>query len=119
MSTNPAIMVARVARPFQSEASCKAMIWQPPLGGSFHKEEAMRKIRYTVGALAGTLLLSPAAFAQAAPAAAGGTNWVAISAAFGMALRRSAARSRSPAWRLPHAKAWRAIQAHRERFARR
>src|SRR6202140_2339060 len=46
----------------------------------------MRKIRYTVGALAGTLLVAPAAFAQTAPAPAMGTNWVAISAAFGMAL---------------------------------
>ena len=47
----------------------------------------MRKVLYTVGALAGVLMASPAAFAQtAAGAAAGGTNWVAISAAFGMAL---------------------------------
>jgi F-type H+-transporting ATPase subunit c len=47
----------------------------------------MRKALYTVGALAGALLASPAAFAQTgAAAAAGGTNWVAISAAFGMAL---------------------------------
>ncbi|HXC31111.1 MAG TPA: ATP synthase F0 subunit C [Verrucomicrobiae bacterium] len=47
----------------------------------------MRKTLYTVGALAGALLASPAAFAQAAAApAATGTNWVAISAAFGMAL---------------------------------
>jgi len=47
----------------------------------------MRKVLYTVGALAGALLMSPAAFAQtAAGGAAGGTPWVAISAAFGMAL---------------------------------
>ena len=46
----------------------------------------MRKVMYTVGALVGALLLSPAAFAQASAAPAGGTNWVAISAAFGMAL---------------------------------
>lgn len=46
----------------------------------------MRKILYSIGAFAAFLLASPAAFAQAAPAAAGGTNWVAISAAFGMAL---------------------------------
>ena len=46
----------------------------------------MRKVLYTVGALAGVLFASPAAFAQATPAAMGGTNWVAISAAFGMAL---------------------------------
>lgn len=47
----------------------------------------MRKVLYSVGALAGVLLVSPAVFAQtAAGAAAGGTNWVAISAAFGMAL---------------------------------
>ena len=47
----------------------------------------MRKVLYTLGALAGAMLLSPAAFAQTtgAPMAAG-TNWVAISAAFGMAL---------------------------------
>ncbi len=47
----------------------------------------MRKVLYTVGALAGVLMASPAAFAQTtAGAAMGGTNWVAISAAFGMAL---------------------------------
>jgi F-type H+-transporting ATPase subunit c len=46
----------------------------------------MRKVLYSVGALAGALLLSPAAFAQTSAAAAGSTNWVAISAAFGMAL---------------------------------
>ena len=46
----------------------------------------MKKILYVMGALAGALLASPAAFAQAAPAAGGGTNWVAMSAAFGMAL---------------------------------
>ena len=46
----------------------------------------MKKVLYTMGALAGALVASPAAFAQTAPAAGGGTNWVAISAAFGMAL---------------------------------
>jgi len=47
----------------------------------------MRKVLYTVGALAVALLASPAAFAQTAAAPAmGSTNWVAISAAFGMAL---------------------------------
>jgi F-type H+-transporting ATPase subunit c len=47
----------------------------------------MRKVLFTVGALAGALLASPAAFAQTSGAAGmGGTNWVAISAAFGMAL---------------------------------
>lgn len=47
----------------------------------------MRKVLYTFGALAGALLVSPAVFAQTAAAPAmGGTNWVAISAAFGMAL---------------------------------
>jgi F-type H+-transporting ATPase subunit c len=47
----------------------------------------MKKVMYTVGALATILMASPAVFAQtgAAPAM-GGTNWVAISAAFGMAL---------------------------------
>jgi F-type H+-transporting ATPase subunit c len=47
----------------------------------------MRKVLYTVGAFAGVLLASPAAFAQTTGAAPMiGTNWVAISAAFGMAL---------------------------------
>jgi F-type H+-transporting ATPase subunit c len=47
----------------------------------------MRKVQYVFGALAGALFASPAAFAQAAAAPAmPGTNWVAISAAFGMAL---------------------------------
>lgn len=47
----------------------------------------MRKVLYSIGAFAAFLLASPAAFAQTgAAAAAGGTNWVAISAAFGMAL---------------------------------
>jgi F-type H+-transporting ATPase subunit c len=52
-----------------------------------HREEKMRKVLYIFGVLAGAMLVSPAAFAQAAAgSAAGGTNWVAISAAFGMAL---------------------------------
>jgi F-type H+-transporting ATPase subunit c len=52
-----------------------------------HKEKTMRKVLYTFGALATVMLAAPAAFAQAGAApAAGGTNWVAISAAFGMAL---------------------------------
>ncbi len=46
----------------------------------------MRKVLYTIGALAGVLIASPAAFAQTAAAPVMGTNWVAISAAFGMAL---------------------------------
>ena len=47
----------------------------------------MKKFLYTVTAIAGVLALSPVAFAQEAAATAnGGTNWVAISAAFGMAL---------------------------------
>jgi F-type H+-transporting ATPase subunit c len=46
----------------------------------------MRKVLYTVGALAGVLLASPAVFAQTTAAPVMGTNWVAISAAFGMAL---------------------------------
>ena len=47
----------------------------------------MRKAMVTVGALAAILMASPAVFAQtsAAPVMVG-TNWVAISAAFGMAL---------------------------------
>jgi F-type H+-transporting ATPase subunit c len=51
-----------------------------------YEEEAMRKVLYSMGAVAGMLLLSPAVFAQTSAAPAGGTNWVAISAAFGMAL---------------------------------
>src|SRR5579864_7797252 len=46
----------------------------------------MKKVLYTVMAIAGTMLVTPAAFAQATAAPAAGTNWVAISAAFGMAL---------------------------------
>jgi len=46
----------------------------------------MRKAIYMVGALAGALLASPAVFAQTGAAPMAGTNWVAISAAFGMAL---------------------------------
>ena len=47
----------------------------------------MKKVLYSVTALAGAMLLSPAVFAQAAAATpVAGTNWVAISAAFGMAL---------------------------------
>jgi F-type H+-transporting ATPase subunit c len=52
-----------------------------------NREEKMRKVLYAFGALACAMFASPAAFAQtAAVASAGGTNWVAISAAFGMAL---------------------------------
>ena len=46
----------------------------------------MKKVLYTVVALAGAMLVAPAAFAQTSAGPAGGTNWVAISAAFGMAL---------------------------------
>ena len=46
----------------------------------------MRKLLYSIGTFAAFLLASPAAFAQTGAAASGGTNWVAISAAFGMAL---------------------------------
>jgi len=46
----------------------------------------MKKALYTVVALAGAMLVAPAAFAQTTAAPTGGTNWVAISAAFGMAL---------------------------------
>ena len=46
----------------------------------------MKKVLYLMGAVAGALAASPAAFAQTSAAASGGTNWVAISAAFGMAL---------------------------------
>src|SRR5260370_29072470 len=51
-----------------------------------HKEKKMKKVLYTVVALTGAMLVAPAVFAQTAAAPAGGTNWVAISAAFGMAL---------------------------------
>jgi F-type H+-transporting ATPase subunit c len=50
------------------------------------KEKTMKKVLYTIVALAGAMLVAPAAFAQTTAAPAGGTNWVAISAAFGMAL---------------------------------
>jgi F-type H+-transporting ATPase subunit c len=50
------------------------------------KEKTMKKVMVTIVALTGALLVAPAAFAQTAAAPAGGTNWVAISAAFGMAL---------------------------------
>lgn len=48
----------------------------------------MKKLAVILLALLAVALAAPAAFAQAAekPAAAGGTNWVAISAAFGMSL---------------------------------
>ena len=47
----------------------------------------MKKVLYSITALAVVLALSPEAFAQtAAGAASGGANWGAISAAFGMAL---------------------------------
>jgi len=47
----------------------------------------MKKIVYQLVVFAVVMMLSPAAFAQAEAApAAGGTNWLAISAAFGMAL---------------------------------
>src|SRR5258706_4413745 len=55
--------------------------WRQP-----HKEKTMKKVLHTVVALTGALLVAPAAFAQTTAAPAGGTNWVAISAAFGMAL---------------------------------
>jgi F-type H+-transporting ATPase subunit c len=46
----------------------------------------MRKMLYLVVAFAAVMLVSPAAFAQGGAAPVAGTNWVAISAAFGMAL---------------------------------
>jgi len=47
----------------------------------------MRKVLFLLTAIAAVLVASPVAFAQeAAAGAAGATNWVAISAAFGMAL---------------------------------
>jgi len=46
----------------------------------------MKRFFYLLFAFALVMVVSPAAFAQAGAAPAGGTNWVAISAAFGMAL---------------------------------
>jgi F-type H+-transporting ATPase subunit c len=46
----------------------------------------MRKVLYLFVALGAVMLVSPAAFAQGGAAPAAGVNWVAISAAFGMAL---------------------------------
>ena len=46
----------------------------------------MKKVLYLMVALGAVMLVSPVAFAQDGAAAAVGTNWVAISAAFGMAL---------------------------------
>ena len=80
----------------------------------------MKKVLYSIGAaLAGILLQPGGVCADAAPAAAGGTNWVAISAAFGMALAAFGGAWPSRAWLHPRAKVWHAIQAHRELFAQR
>ena len=46
----------------------------------------MKKVLYSITTLAVVLMMTPAAFAQAGEAPAAATNWVAISAAFGMAL---------------------------------
>jgi len=46
----------------------------------------MRKLMYLFVVLGVVMLMAPGAFAQAAEPAAGGTNWVPIAAAFGMAL---------------------------------
>jgi F-type H+-transporting ATPase subunit c len=47
----------------------------------------MKKVLYLMAAAGAVMVFSPAAFAQGGEAAAAaGTNWVAISAAFGMAL---------------------------------
>jgi|SRR5665213_2469202 len=46
----------------------------------------MKKAFYTVSVLSFVLMASPAVFAQTSPAPMSGTNWVAIAAAFGMAL---------------------------------
>src|SRR5437879_8404330 len=51
-----------------------------------HKKKKMKKVLYTVVALTGAMLVAPAAFAQTTAAPVGGTNWVAISAAFDKAL---------------------------------
>jgi len=51
----------------------------------------MRKFRYLLSAFAVLMMASPAVFAQTGEAVAksGGANWVAISAAFGMAMAAS------------------------------
>jgi F-type H+-transporting ATPase subunit c len=74
-------------RPFQSEARCCALIWQPPLDGYFIGGK-MKKIFGSIFVLGiGMLAASPAVFAQAAaPAAAAGPNWGVVAACFGMAL---------------------------------
>ncbi len=46
----------------------------------------MKKVTFVLMALVAVMMLAPAAFAQEAGKAAGATNWIAISAAFGMAL---------------------------------
>jgi F-type H+-transporting ATPase subunit c len=46
----------------------------------------MKKVVSLLSVFAVMMMVSPAAYAQAAEPAAGGTNWLAISAAFGMAL---------------------------------
>ena len=46
----------------------------------------MKKTLYAAMALVGMMVVAPAAFAQTGAPMAPGTNWVAISAAFGMAL---------------------------------
>jgi F-type H+-transporting ATPase subunit c len=52
-----------------------------------HKEEVMKKVTFAVTALTAVLMVAPAAFAQGTePAAAAGKSWLAIAAAFGMAL---------------------------------
>ena len=50
----------------------------------------MRKFLFLLLAVGALMLVSPAAFAQGGAAQAVGTNWVAISAAFGMALAAAA-----------------------------
>jgi F-type H+-transporting ATPase subunit c len=46
----------------------------------------MKKVLYLFVAFGAVMMVSPAAFAQGAAEPARGVNWVAISAAFGMAL---------------------------------
>ena len=50
----------------------------------------MKKVLYLMIALGAVMLISPAAFAQGGTVTTAGTNWVAIAAAFGMALAASA-----------------------------
>ena len=73
----------------------------------------MRKYLVVLFAIAGVCLLAPAAFAQTAgeAAAAEGTNWVAITSGFAMAIASAACGYAQARLRPQLRKAWRAIPA--------